>query len=116
MKYEDIRRDLAALPPDGGEVEQTARTLEGMNWVPEFLYHPPRFLRFTRSDLLAEAERTLGMDDEQIDVMIPGNTLGPERARYTQVSLLIHHWVLLSGLRRGDPESWDRVNELYEDD
>lgn len=87
---------------DPERIDETARVLEGMNYRPILLTDAPGFLRITRTDF--------------VDVLSSAaNEPDTERAAQA-IHLLDHHYRLLCRLRRDEPEAWDEVNELMEDD
>ena len=102
--------------PDGGDVEWAAERLELMHWTPELLKSVGGFLRISKKTLADEVRSTLDADDAETVTMFPGVSLEPPRARITQASLLVSAAELLWRLRADEPEAWDQVNELYEDD
>lgn len=106
------------LPPDAaaGQIESTARVLEGMNYEPVLLIRTPGFLRMKRDDLAQEIARVTAMSDaELIEGGFPENAdLGEYKIRHLQ--LLTYHFGLLCRLRNDDPTAWDTINELMEDD
>ena len=112
---DDLKRRAAALSPEAN-VEATVRRLQAMNWRPEFLLDVPDFARISRDRLIAELESLLAMDDEEVRRRFSGTTLDPRRARRTQAGLLVNAAELLWRLRSDEPEAWDHLNELYEDD
>ncbi len=98
------------------KVEETAATLEGMNYEPVLLLTTPGFLRMNRSDLELEIDRVRNLSDE--GMMAEGFSIDANfnefKAKHLQ--LLIYHYNLLCRLRADDPKAWDTINELYEDD
>jgi len=109
---------LKAFPKDtpAEKVEETARMLEGMTYEPVLLLKTPGFLRMNRKALEAEIERVHEMTTREM--MAEGFA---EKANFNEfkakhLQLLIYHYGLLCRLRADEPEAWDVINELYEDD
>lgn len=102
---EQTIRELDALPSDADaqRIEQTASVLEGMNYQPLLLTDVPDMLRIRRDRVLKILRRQA---KEQPDV---------ERA-IQSIRLLARQYQLLCRLRADEPEAWDEVNELMEDD
>lgn len=102
---ETIRSQIEALPDDASDeqIEKTARRLESITYQPMLIVEPPDFLRITKARLLAF------IDDL---VANPGETELSEQ----HLNLLLHHYQLLQRLRRDDPEAWDDISELMEED
>jgi hypothetical protein len=99
-----IRRELQELPPDirSEQIEATARRLEAQNYSPMLLVEVPGFLRMRRQELIDTVEELIKTRREE---------LTPQH-----LSLLLYHYRRLQQLRRDDPEAWDVVNELMDDD
>ena len=109
---------LKAFPEDAPpeKIEETAATLERLNYEPVLLIRTPDFLRMTRRQLEAEIERVNTMGDAEMtdEGFAADANLGEFKAKHLQ--LLIYHFGLLCRLRSDEPEAWDTINELYEDD
>ncbi|MBL7016738.1 MAG: hypothetical protein ISR84_04185 [Kiritimatiellales bacterium] len=99
-----VLHKIEALPPDAPpeQIEQTAAALQAMNYQPTLLNDAPDFFHMTRSGLVQLIVDLTGT---------PGNELTEQH-----LSLLFYHYALLQRLRRNEPEAWDEVNELMEDD
>ena len=113
---EVYRRIVAGLPPGTENLDWTAWALRGMHFQPVFFYEIPDFVRFTKDDLVREMEGILSLDDEEIRAELPHLSLEPWEFRLKQISMMIYYYRLLIRLRQDDPEAWDFVHELYEDD
>ena len=97
-------------------VGPTAERLEHMNWRGEFLEDVEDFLHITRDRLVAGVENLLDLDNEESEKRFGTLTIDSNRAALTQASLLLNAAELLWRLRLDEPEAWDQINELYEDD
>lgn len=101
---DETLHNIRSLPAeaDPERIEETATLLEGMNYRPILLTDAPGFLRIERADLID---------------LLSAAANEPDAERATQaIRLLDHHYQLLCRLRRDEPEAWDEVNELMEDD
>ena len=109
---------LKAFPNDApaGKIGETARTLEGMAYEPVLLLKTPGFLHMGCKDLETEIARVNAMTDEEMrsEGFAADANFSEFKAKHVQ--LLIYHYGLLCRLRADDPEAWDIINELYEDD
>lgn len=119
MKTERMwHKVLKDFPRDASveKIEETARVLEGMSYEPLLLLKTTGFLRMNRKELEAEIKRVNAMTDE--DMMAEGFAVDADFTafRIKHLELLIYHYGLLCRLRADDPEAWDTINELYEDD
>ncbi len=97
-----ILHKIEVLPPDAApaEIEQTAAELQAMNYQPTLLNEVPDFFHMTKPRLV------------QLVVDVAGRPEATEQ----HLSLLLYHYTLLQRLRRNEPQAWDEVNELMEDD
>ena len=66
--------------------------------------------------LRQEVLHLFSLDNRQVAEEIGVVAMDPEKARLTQVSMLVNAAELLCRLRADDPEAWDLINELYDDD
>ena len=100
---QEILKKIEALPPDAApaEIRETARELRMMNYRPMLLNDVPDFCLLTKEGLAG---------------LIGELTAGPEQLTEQHLNLLVYHYALLQRLRRNEPEAWDEVNELMEDD
>ena len=102
---QSIRNQIEQLPDDAAPdpIEKTARHLETLTYEPMLIVQPPDFLRITKSRLLDFIEEL---------------TENPGETEVTQqhLNLLVHHYKLLQRLRRDDPDAWEEISELMEED
>ena len=119
MKAERIwHKVLKEFPKDApaNKIEETARTLEGMNYEPLLLLKTPGFLHMRRKNIETEIARIHGMTDQEMRAEGFAEDANFSEFRAKHVQLLLYHYGLLCRLRTDDPAAWDIVNELYEDD
>ncbi len=114
-KAEALLARIEALP-EAEDIEWAADRLERMNWNPELLKDVNGLTRISKNALAEEVRSTLEMNEEETVRFFPGISMEPEKARLIQASLLVSAGELLWGLRADNPEAWDSINELYEDD
>jgi hypothetical protein len=97
-------------------IESTAKRLEDYRYSPILLIPVDNFIRLTREELIDEMKRTVDLSEAEMRDL--GFTDGADLTtkKDQQLNLLVHHFSLLSRLRNDEPEAWDEVEELYEDD
>lgn len=103
-----IEQILNELPDDADalHIESTASDLNSMNFEPLFLVQTPHFFTMKKAELGAEMTRVLQLPADQAS----------EEIKCKQVEILLYYYELLCRLRLNEPEAWDTINELYEDD
>ncbi len=113
MDLQEKLKDLVIVD-DPGIIGKTADVLEGMKYTPTLLTDFPGFLRVSSDAFFARVEEILNAPDVDEGDLPPDETQDSFRER--QVSMLIYHYKLLNRLRQDEPEAWDEINELMEDD
>jgi hypothetical protein len=100
---DQICKEIESLPEDADQsrINETLQRLQAMNYQPILLVDAPGFLTMTRAGLL-EFIRNLVKEKNELTEQ--------------HLSLLVYHYRLLQRLRRDEPEAWDEINELMEDD
>lgn len=100
-----IRTAIRSLPEDASQeaIEQTAHRLEQICYEPLLIRKPSDYLHITKKGLLAF------IDD------ITSDSSGQEVTEQ-DVSLLLHQYQILQKLRQNDPDMWDEITELWEED
>jgi hypothetical protein len=101
---------------DARRIEQVASDLERIQYEPIFLIPVEGFLRMTKEQVLEEVRRTCDLTDEQIASHEFQHREDPEKIRSEQLLMLKRNFHLLVRLRADEPEAWDEIHELYEDD
>jgi hypothetical protein len=114
----DIENLESTLPEDPGPglIERTARELESLSYEPLLIIPVDGFIRMGREDFLQQCRFVLTLSDAEVADLPVAYTQDPERIRQDQLRLLVSQYDLLVRLRRDEPEAWDEVHELYEDD
>ena len=113
MDLQEKLNDLV-IEDDPEKIRKTADVLEGMKYSPTLLSDFPDFLRVNSERFFEAMENVLIATTLPVDELPEGETLASFKER--QVSLLIYQYKLLNRLRLDEPEAWDEVNELMEDD
>jgi hypothetical protein len=98
---------------DDAVVEETATRLQGLNFSPPAITPMETFLTMRRKGLLAEIDRILAMPDAEACALAPDNTKKCGDLRIQYITVLIFYYKKLLQLRKGNPEEWDEVDELY---
>jgi hypothetical protein len=71
------------------------------------------FLRLRSKGLLAEIDRILAMPEAEACALAPDNTEKCEDLRVQYITVLVFYYKKILELRKGNPEEWDEVDELY---
>lgn len=114
MWHRVLQEFPADVPAD--KIEETAKTLEGMGYEPVLLLKTLGFLRMGRTELEAEIVRVNDMPDEAMMAEGFAENANFNEFKAKHLQLLIYHYNLLCRLRADEPEAWDVINELYEED
>jgi hypothetical protein len=97
-------------------IEKTAADLERVGYDPLFLIDVKGFVRFTAAEAKAAIDRILAKDDARIEQIAAGGERTAEELKRTTIGILASQYELLERLRAEEPEAWDEIHELYEDD
>lgn len=98
-----VLQDLETMKDVSEEqIKQTAARLDAKNYQPMLLTDTPNFLNMTSDELAAHIQELVSARRDELTEQ--------------HLNLLIYHFRLLQRLRRDEPEAWDEVNELMEDD
>lgn len=97
-------------------IEQTARDLEEMGYEPPVFLPVKGFLRFRVKDIHNELERIAALDPNEVAELKLAQEKSPEEVKKRDIDILTNQFLLLERLRAGEPEAWDEIHELYEDD
>lgn len=97
---------------DPAVIEETASRLKGFNYAPPILGDRDFFLNCTAEELLDEIDRiitpsnnaAISSDEEEYQSL---------QIKLQHVSVLVFYFKELADLRRGLPEAWDEIDELY---
>ena len=113
-----LKKQYDDLPEDPSElvIENTARRLQGMKFSPTLLVEVSDFLHAGKKRILAELDKAMALDGEELVEAGMNPTGEPEVFKMNHLKLLYYFYELLTRLRQDDPAAWDEINELYEDD
>lgn len=113
MNLEKALHDLI-ITDDPEKIRKTADVLKGMRYAPILLSDFDDFLSVDSARFFPELEKILNSPDLPEQELPSG--LNQVEFREKKAGLLLYHYKLLNRLRRGEPEAWDEINELMEDD
>lgn len=115
QQIDDLKKEVLQLDDafDEDVVETTAVRLKGLNFSPPVITPMDSFLRLRSKSLLAEIDRILAMPDAEACALAPDNTQKCEDLRVQYITVLVFYYKKLLELRKGNPEEWDEVDELY---
>lgn len=113
-KVQHLRDEVLAMTgiDDPEVIATTAARLKGLNYAPPVGASRDAFLSFTTAGLIEEINRLAALSEEEV---LPGQTAGEGAwdSRLQRISVLVFYFRELAELRRGIPEAWDEVDELY---
>jgi len=98
---------------DAGAIEETAVRLVGLNYSPPVITPLNTFLRLNNSRLQAEIDRILAMPEAEACALAADDSKKCNDLKVQYISVLIFYYKKLLELRKGDPEAWDEIDELY---
>ena len=115
QKIDDLQKEVRQLDDvfDDDNVEETAVRLKDLNFSPPVITPINTFLRMRNRELLVEIDRILAMPDAKACAIATESTKKCEDLRVQFITVLIYYYKKLLKLRKGDPEEWDEVDELY---
>ncbi len=115
QQIDDLQKEVRQLDDhlDNDTVEETAIRLKKLNFTPPVITPIDTFLTMRNKDLLAEIDRILAMPDEKACALAPDNTKKCEDLRVQFITVLVYYYRKLLALRKGNPEEWDEIDELY---
>lgn len=96
-----------------GALEETAVRLAGLNYSPPVITPLNTFLRLNNNRLRAEIDRILAMSEAQACALAEGDAGKCDELKLQYITVLIFYYKKLLELRKGDPEAWDEIDELY---
>ncbi len=115
LKVAELQDDLRRLVDisDAKTVTETAERLEGLNYAPTVILPVDEFLRIKKTDLLSKIEEIITFSDEEVYEISPGDPRNNFEKKLQYIAALVYYFKQLVQLRRGNPEAWDEVDELY---
>ena len=114
-KIGDLLDEVRALddPGDPAVVEETAARLEGFNYGPPVLIPVADFLRFSKDRLLQEIDKIVKLPESELPVQESEKEENSWELKLQHISVMVFYFKELVPLRRGVPEAWDEIDELY---
>jgi len=97
-------------------IEKTARDLEKKGYEPPVFLPVKGFLRFRVKDIHNELDRIASLDPKEVEEIKLARETSPDELKKRDIDILTSQFLLLERLRAGEPEAWDEIHELYEDD
>ncbi|MCY1152904.1 MAG: hypothetical protein PQJ45_12170 [Sphaerochaetaceae bacterium] len=110
-KYKNLNPDSSIA-----KIEKTAQDLKRRQYMPPFILEVKDFLHMTKEKMLEEYKRVMDLSSEDNELKSVISIEDPNDIKIKHLTTLLNQYLLLCGLREGDPNSWDIINELYEDD
>lgn len=89
---------------DSVAVKQTAEHLEGKQYYPLLLFPVKNFFFLDKEQIAAELQH------------LHGDPAVTDEFKEMQSNLILTHFELVNRLRRDDPEAWDALFDMIEDD
>lgn len=114
VKKDELNRSAHFATDD--DIERTARDLENINYEPPVFIPSKGFLRYRVRDIHREIERIAGLGDEDLADIRLAREIPVDELKRKNIDILVSQFLLLERLRAGEPEAWDEIHELYEDD
>lgn len=108
--------DRAAADWSAEQIERTAADLERLGYDPLFLIDVKGFVRFSAKEAKEAIDRIVGMDESRLATLASGTGRSADELKRTTIGILVSQFTLLERLRAEEPEAWDEIHELYEDD
>jgi hypothetical protein len=115
---EEKKREIraAAVTWDRSTVDRVALDLERYGYDPGIFFPVPDFATYGVSEMEDEIDNIAAMDDEEVSGLPIAQERSAEGAKRLAIDILTSQFLLLERLRAGEPEAWDEIHELYEDD
>jgi hypothetical protein len=97
-------------------IDRVAMDLERYNYDPGIFFPVPDFPYYRAEDMAREIDRILEMDEEEVAGFSVAQDRSVEEVKRIAIDMLTSQFFLVERLRAGEPEAWDEIHELYEDD
>lgn len=114
----DLKTKYENLGPDASDekIERTVESLIRRQYMPFLILDVKDLFHMTRERMQSEYKRVMALSPESEELKNVVGIDDCEDVKVKHLTALLNQYTLLCGLREGRPESWDTVNELYEDD
>lgn len=115
QQIDQLRKTAGQLSDDHSDahIEQVATRLEGLHFSPPVITPVTTLLRLRRASLLAEIDRILALEDSEACGLGLDDSRKCEDLRVQFITVLIFYYKKVVELRKGNPDEWDEVDELY---
>jgi hypothetical protein len=101
---------------DRSTVDRVAEDLERYGYDPGIFFPVPDFASYSAEEMGEQLDSILAMDEEEVEGLAIAEDRSAAEVKRIAVDMLIGQFYLLERLRAGEPEAWDEIHELYEDD
>jgi hypothetical protein len=113
-KLDVLKNEIRELDDrDQPVIEETASRLEGFNYGPPVLLPVAQFLRCTKEKMLLEIDRIARLPESELADNDSAEEKNSWELKLQHISVLVFYFKELVELRRGVPEAWDEIDELY---
>lgn len=113
-KLDVLKNEVGGLDDrDQAVIEETASRLEGFNYGPPVLLPVAQFLRCTKEKMLLEIDRIARLPESELADNDSAEEKNSWELKLQHISVLVFYFKELVELRRGVPEAWDEIDELY---
>ncbi|MFP4178514.1 MAG: hypothetical protein ACLFSA_00535 [Spirochaetaceae bacterium] len=113
-KKSEVRRNSRSW--DRSTIDRVALDLERYGYEPGIFFPVPGFASYTKEDMIEEIDGIINMDEEEVQGFALAEERTAEEIKKIAIDMLTAQFLLLERLRAGEPEAWDEIHELYEDD
>ncbi len=114
-KLGELQDEVKSLDDSGDPkvIEETAARLEGFHYGPPVFMPVADFLRCTKDQLLLEIDRIARLPDSEVETQESLKDENSWDLKLRHIAVMIFYFKELVPLRRGVPEAWDEIDELY---
>ena len=113
-KLDVLKNEVRELDDrDQPVIEETAARLEGFNYGPPVLLPVAQFLRCTKEKMLLEIDHIARLPESELADNDSAEEKNSWELKLQHISVLVFYFKELVELRRGLPEAWDEIDELY---
>lgn len=114
-QVQQLKQKVSTMVDDTSDdyAEEVALRLTGLNFTPPVITPIQEFVRMRNDDFIDEIDRIVAMPDAEACALAPGDARKCADLRLQYLTVLLYYYTKLLGLRAGDAEEWDEVDELY---
>lgn len=114
LKKSEVRQNAGTW--DRSTIDRVAVDLERYGYEPGVFFPVPDFPYYSGEEMEEEIDRIVAMDEEEIEGLSLSRDRSVQEVKQITIDILTSQFMLLERLRAGEPEAWDEIHELYEDD